>query len=373
MGLESRRIYGLDILRAYSIFTVVYTHGLGLILGRVDYHVYLLPAVDGVTIFFALSGFLIGNIILRLVDAGRTSLADLFNFWRRRWLRTLPNYALILLLLVAATAAADGNFPAGALAYFVFVQNFATPHPTFFSEAWSLSVEEWFYLLFPFCLFGAARFARPKTAITVSLTAFILIPALLRLWRVETTLDPDIPTWVLQVKMQVITRLDSILYGVLTALIVKRAPVVSAKWALPLLVSGIALLFFDKIQLEYLDNRFYIRHLTLLVTPIAASMLLPYLNTVRSGSGAAFRILTFTSKISYALYLVHFSVAYYLVVPAVSRTLHITPSSDGSFAQYGLYWLTAIGLASLVYRYYEQPILKLRDRWWPDEARLDGR
>src|SRR5262249_34871824 len=51
----------------------------------------------GVDLFFALSGFLIGGILFRTLT-GKAENCSIGNFWMRRWLRTLPNYFLFLLI-----------------------------------------------------------------------------------------------------------------------------------------------------------------------------------------------------------------------------------------------------------------------------------
>ena len=43
--------------------------------------------------------------------------------------------------------------PSSVKHYFFFSQNIISPHPWFFPEAWSLSIEEWFYVIIPICLF----------------------------------------------------------------------------------------------------------------------------------------------------------------------------------------------------------------------------
>jgi peptidoglycan/LPS O-acetylase OafA/YrhL len=62
---QGGRLYGLDILRAAAILTVVYAHGYPYLMAYVPRRAYRLFALDGVTMFFVLSGYLIGGILLR--------------------------------------------------------------------------------------------------------------------------------------------------------------------------------------------------------------------------------------------------------------------------------------------------------------------
>jgi peptidoglycan/LPS O-acetylase OafA/YrhL len=98
---HSVRIYGLDILRSMAILFVVYYHGYVLIsnIGSEDLLVNWVP--DGVTIFFVLSGFLIGGIFIRTLQQPFFSFKSLLNFWIKRWFRTLPNYYLVLIIITA--------------------------------------------------------------------------------------------------------------------------------------------------------------------------------------------------------------------------------------------------------------------------------
>ena len=151
---EGGRVFGLDLLRAFAILCVVYSHG-SFLLGDapvIPRDLYMIPVFDGVGMFFVLSGFLIGRILLRTVAHEDSDGRMLVRFWVWRWFRTLPNYYLVLIVLVAVTWSLSAPLvplPDHLARYFTFMQNLAWPHPEFFGEAWSLAVEEWFYLCIP--------------------------------------------------------------------------------------------------------------------------------------------------------------------------------------------------------------------------------
>ena len=104
------RIIGLDVLRALAIGGVVLSHGLvflyphvpALELGGARLGLYHLghSGYYGVELFFVLSGFLIGGILLG-VGPRLAGGAELLRFYCRRWFRTLPNYYLFLLVNIA--------------------------------------------------------------------------------------------------------------------------------------------------------------------------------------------------------------------------------------------------------------------------------
>src|SRR5258708_1726234 len=97
---EHKRIYGLDILRAIAILLVLYSHSIPFLSGIFSSKLLSLPIIDGVSIFFVLSGFLIGGILIKIIEKEGVSKVGLLNFWIRRWMRTLPLYYFVLTLLI---------------------------------------------------------------------------------------------------------------------------------------------------------------------------------------------------------------------------------------------------------------------------------
>jgi peptidoglycan/LPS O-acetylase OafA/YrhL len=150
--IDAKRIFGLDILRALAIFFVVIKHGNNLLPSRLKV-VTNFFIFDDVSIFFVLSGFLIGGIIIKTINENGINKKVIFDFWIRRWFRTLPNYFLILLTVCFLNLLFTPGFSfKNVYQYFIFSQNLFQLQPSFFPEAWSLSIEEWFYLLLPICI-----------------------------------------------------------------------------------------------------------------------------------------------------------------------------------------------------------------------------
>jgi len=113
-----------------------------------------------VELFFPLSGFVLAPQLMRVASDSR----HLPVFYFRRWMRTLPPYWIALALAgFLAAAATRRDF----FLYGVFLQDggFLAPGTAFFPVAWSLAVEEWFYLLFPaWILVGKRLGLRPLSA-----------------------------------------------------------------------------------------------------------------------------------------------------------------------------------------------------------------
>ncbi len=153
--LSENRIFGLDLLRFIAIFMVLLGHSLILAPEYIKPYVYRF-IFDGVAIFFVLSGFLIGGILIKILNKEKPSFKGLLDFWKRRWMRTIPAYFLVLIFLIIYTLIfLPNNLPDDWYRFFFFTQNFLGHYrPGFFAEAWSLSIEEWFYLTVPLILFG---------------------------------------------------------------------------------------------------------------------------------------------------------------------------------------------------------------------------
>ena len=118
------RVFGLDLLRFIAIIMVLIGHSLIFVPQEYKVKVYGF-LLDGVSIFFVLSGFLIGGILIKQLEKSKPNYAGLLEFWKRRWLRTLPAYLVVLLFLLIYTAIVlPNNLPSDWYKFFFFLQNF---------------------------------------------------------------------------------------------------------------------------------------------------------------------------------------------------------------------------------------------------------
>ncbi|WP_426206752.1 acyltransferase family protein [Pseudomonas sp. TWP3-1] len=211
------RNFGLDFVRMCAILFVLADHYMTFAVEKMPPIFYVLGD-SGVTIFFALSGFLIGGIILRDFENG-FSWKVARNFYVRRWMRTVPLYWTFFLVSMFVTFwgfTLDHNFSVKCLAYLAFLQNLAWPMPDWFQESWSLAVEEWFYLLFPI-LFAALPGIRPRTRVLLISIALTVVPLALRIFAYDPSVDFDS-----NVRRVVVMRLDAIAYGIFAAWAVQK-------------------------------------------------------------------------------------------------------------------------------------------------------
>jgi peptidoglycan/LPS O-acetylase OafA/YrhL len=177
----------------------------------------------GVDLFFVLSGYLIGGQLLApLVRGQRMSLR---RFFARRVFRIMPAYFVVLAIYFLLPSWREYSDMAQPLWKFLLsVQNIALHGGTAFSHAWSLAVEDQFYLALPFILLFVNRWPRAALIIPcVIVFGGIFLRAFLA---AQNLTDTGVsfrgfqawiyyPTW---------TRLDPLVFGVALAAIEKFRP-----------------------------------------------------------------------------------------------------------------------------------------------------
>jgi peptidoglycan/LPS O-acetylase OafA/YrhL len=151
---------GLDILRASAIALVFMYHYMCFVSGTATFGWLSEIGWAGVDLFFVLSGYLIANqLFAGLVRGERLSLP---RFYARRALRTLPVFWLALAAFALFPAALGGHAPPPWWRFVTFTQNFGLEPGTAFSHAWSLCIEEQFYLVLPAVLVLGALLTRGR-------------------------------------------------------------------------------------------------------------------------------------------------------------------------------------------------------------------
>ncbi|RKH05638.1 acyltransferase [Corallococcus sp. CA053C] len=236
----SSRLPGLDTLRVFAILGVVGRH----------YPHTGAPAWfaettrfgwTGVDLFFVLSGFLIGRQLLEPIAAGERP--QLLSFYLRRLFRILPSYWAVLALyaLVPTVRGAESMGPLWK--FLTFTQNIGFEGGPF-GHAWSLCVEEQFYLVLPLLILALA----PRVGVRgVGILSLGLIAAgvLLRSFAWESHLAsvpegvPLNPIYWKWVYWPTWNRMDGLLAGVLLALVHVFRPVVWERWRRAPLCSGL--------------------------------------------------------------------------------------------------------------------------------------
>jgi peptidoglycan/LPS O-acetylase OafA/YrhL len=154
----AKRFPGLDHLRAAAIILVFFFH-----YGIFGDHPDWIVAVGsfgwtGVDLFFVLSGFLIAGELFSRIREGKGLGMGLF--YTKRIFRIIPVYVVVLACYFAIPAFKEAPNLSPWWKYLTFTQNFGLnlSHTRAFTHAWSLCVEEQFYLLLPFTLLLLTRY-----------------------------------------------------------------------------------------------------------------------------------------------------------------------------------------------------------------------
>jgi len=350
------RNFGLDFLRATAILMVLISHG-RTFLPEFEYRDYLgVFGFLGVELFFVLSGFLLGSILFKDFAIKEFTFKTLKQFWIRRWFRTLPLYFIFLLLNIFVLQYFFGE-KEWSWTYFFFLQNFTTPHPSMMGEAWSLSVEEWFYISFPLILFGALAFFEDKKHGFFILTlSYVLIFTNLRIY---FAFDPNL-NWDSGVRKIVTLRLDSIGYGVLAAYFMLNHKEIVEKYNSKFFIIGVITLISTAVIFFYFKSTsldtFFVKAFMFSMASISFALLIFKIIKLTVGNKILANTITKISLYSYSAYLLHLSV----VIPLFkSFEIH----KELPILTFFVYILTVFFISSYIYIYIEKPIMDLREKF----------
>lgn len=352
--MSQKRNFGLDLLRSHGcIMIVVMAHGAFLF-----YHLWsdmrMLWYVGsvGLDMFFALSGFLIGGILLDEIATGRGWVK---RFWMRRWIRTLPTYYLFVAINVALWLYSAGPVPEWPK-FLVFMQNFAWKQSPFFPESWSLALEEVFYLLAPivFLLFSLDP-KRPKR--TMIVWGSLIACGILARWGWVLLNNPP---WDDGVKKIVVARGDAIAWGLVAVQWLRYAQpshAVKQRMAIVglILVAAATVIFATSDE----NTSVAARVLPFTLNGAAFAMIMPWCATLDPDRVPRWYWLT-TNRLavwSYSWYVTH------LVCIRLLDIFFPTQYGWGlSTCKYLAYVVVSLLWARANYIYFEKPILRWRDR-----------
>jgi peptidoglycan/LPS O-acetylase OafA/YrhL len=352
---------------------VVIGHGTFLLTPRMSKLSNIIFDYEGVSIFFVLSGFLIGGILIKTLEKREGERNVLLNFWIRRWFRTIPPYFLILILLLILNLILTKGFSFNKefpLNFFTFTQNLFYRHPKFFPEAWSLSIEEWFYFLIPpIILFFIFLKRSVKMSFLYTALCILVAVTLFRLYRYTNLSIGSYNQWDLLFRKQVITRLDSLMYGMIGAFFQYYYRDYWLKYKKTLLCFGLLLFLTTKylvspegwfITVEY--GSLYSCVLSFSVTSFATLLLLPFLSDIRrTNIGIINKSITKISLISYSMYLINLSLIQFMILSRINFEAFISNTYIMIGTKYLLYWFLTISLSMILYKYFEVPMMNLRD------------
>lgn len=361
----------LDGVRGVAVLLVMFSHiGLPMFAG----------GFFGVDIFFVLSGFLITRLLLREYD-GNASSVSMRNFYMRRVLRLAPALLLFLAVYVVFNIAAGSDaavISRRALAAMFYLSNWVSAFGTFelarLSHTWSLSIEEQFYLVWPWVLVGLLSRFRHRAALAAVIASFVVMQLAVRALFVSGGAP-----WP-RIHFGIDVRSDPLLIGCLLAVCLSHPPmraaaVRHARAIGVLTVVGCLYLAALVPMRDPFAETIHRYHVWGLVGCELAVALVILHVTIRGqgrlASVLAWRPLAGIGRISYGLYLWHFPI-FGILRKAIRG--NIDPANPVSVTLAVMLLLAATLVVALAsYRWVEQPALRLKRRFPPgDRAEAPG-
>ncbi|WP_444626177.1 acyltransferase family protein [Flavobacterium columnare] len=361
IDFHENRIYGFDIIRTIALLSVLFGHGISIIPAEKNtIYLYAVEFLDGVFVFFILSGFLIGQLLIYTIENKSISIENLISFWKKRLLRTVPAYYFVLILLIILSLLSDFGFGnIKLLLYFIFSQNIFQKHPFFFGEAWTLSIEVWFYILIPLFVFATKKllhFSDKNTMLFVSLF-FISFGTLVRFLKMYAFEPIDATIIDLEFRKQVFTRIDSVTFGIIGAYIFRYYNKLWLKNNIIYLAFGILIFLYTKFPI-FPESKFYRLVLFYPLQSISFLLVLPFFSQIKKGSGLFFNIITTLSYVSFSIYLINYN----LVQVHFLNKIQFLNGTDYKILmlKYFLYLILSVFGGILMYKKIELPFMKMR-------------
>jgi peptidoglycan/LPS O-acetylase OafA/YrhL len=369
----SARLHGLDTLRTCAILLVLVYHFKVVVSGANTFGFFSQIGWAGVDLFFVLSGYLIGNQIFASLIRRDFSLK---TFYIRRFLRTLPNFYVVLALYFLFPAVMGGKTPPELWRFLSFTQNLGLHTGTAFSHAWSLCIEEQFYLILPAValMFGMASKWVKKSMLYswTLLIGLILAGVFLRAWLWENFVHDD-ESFYNYIYYSSLGRFDELLPGVALALIKNYHRALWQRllqWGNQFLIAGIvcvALMWYLFANFHYIEEQGY----TFMMTTVGYSLMaISFALLVLAALSP--RSLLYKVKIpgcyhlaawSYAIYLVHKAIFFILKAPFKQAGIDLE-----SPLALSVMMLSSLLAGYLLYRLIETPFMRLRDKYFDQPA-----
>ena len=155
----------------------------------------------------------------------------------------------------------------------------------------------------------------------------------------------------------VLTRLDAIVYGVLMAYIKFYYSSFFTKYRNWMFALGIIIVY-TNIYIPKEPNDFYTKTFYYSITSFGASLLLAKADSIKNYRNKIIgKSITFISIISYSMYLTNLS----LVALVIEKNFPPQTKIEAGI-MYVVYWVATIILSVILYKFYEKPMMDLRDK-----------
>ena len=355
----------MNLLRSGAVLMVVFGH---LMLYRPSASVISsqfapLFGFLGVEALLVLGGFFIGKKVYELaVLSPEFSSQNVLSFFKKMAWRFLPLYFLVLLLLLIITFLFD-HPTVDVWKYFGFIQNFSSPMPTFFSESWSITIG--FFgseaLILGMYLTVKKLWFIGKSSLFLWFT-FLMI-ALFVGCKYNYYLDARNLTlleWDQHLKPIVIYRLDSFYIGVFCAWMYFNRMAFWDAYRKLLLIFGMLLMLLLFVGVGFfgwfIDSQpFFWEVLYLPMTSVSIALFLPFLSSWDLRQSWISASCSFLCKISYPLFLIHYS----LLLQLMNQFFSIKDAStEGFLISSSIFLLFGLGTSVVLHLFYEKPLTR---------------
>lgn len=298
-----------------------------------------------VTTFFVISGFLITFLLLN--ETAKTNDVSIPKFYMRRILRIWPLYYIYLILALIAVALFHGEINSAWWFYTFFSGNISHALslgiiPLF--HYWSLGVEEQYYLWYPWMV----KYNKKHLLTSVSLLFICWFGLKLFAYIVFGKS--------LFFRVLSVTQFDCMMIGAMGAIMYHR----KTDWFCKLCGHPVAaiiawILFFTSgLYANYIPSPIrneYIALISLLVI-VAGLLRKPILEN---------KVMNYLGQISYGIYVIHPLLIY--VLTRIVQPARFMTNNVATVVVFVTITVLTIGLASLSYKYFEMPFLRMKDKF----------
>lgn len=378
-GLEllDNRFPALHGLRVFAILSVVQFHVTWIFAGeqniKIDQELasWSLTIFFGMDLFFILSGFLIGSILLHSLKTSGSQ--NLRRFYIRRASRTFPPYYLVLTIIAALTPLTA--MQAAHLKYeYVYATNFVSLQrkDILMFWGWSLALEEQFYLTVPLLFLALWKLSSDKARVVLLVGLWLAALAMRLVLFYAKAPWTDLGLYE-ALYFRPHTRFDTLVAGVLLAFVYNRWRDPIRAWlADPFHRAMVALPSLGCLWLLLRPNMFGDHHVQLVHVfawgSVTSLMYFGPLLMLLLGEGPIVRYLSAPifrriATLGYGVYLVHIPVCDHVLVP-MAKMLEARSVPMFVIWPISLFLVMALSLTAgyLLHVFVEKPSLALRDR-----------
>jgi len=360
--MENHRIFGLDLLRVKAVGLVLFAQCLWIFpqLNALIAQAASVFHFIGIEVLLVLSGFLLYLKLFPLYVNGQLDRDGLVQVIRRKLSLTLPLYYLAVLLSLLMARVYWNHFPSDIWRYFTLVNGLVDAPDVLLPESWAIMVLLWGSLLLPTFLWGFDCLLKPKnkSLFFIGTTILLLMGSFFaRTIYSHTQQVSDIRVWDDAIKSVVIYRLDSVFIGVLAGWLLQRFAVFSPFKKVFLLMGFLGVLFLFAgvgfFQLLIENHPLFWNVFYLPLTSIIIACFLPILYDWRSVKPTLGKPVAFASRISYGIYLLHFTV----ILQFLQMRFNSFETTAAAAVFVGLYVFVTIVVSTLIWFLFQKRFL----------------